>query len=64
MRVNYRNLPDSEGDKTLVQKAGSVIGKAAKLAVTAYAAKKVGKGLSDVGKGLESGHDHPGDSDE
>jgi hypothetical protein len=59
MRVNYRKEP--EDDETLVSKAGKVIGKAAKLAVTAYVGKKVGKGLSDVGKGLESGHDHPGD---
>lgn len=62
-RNKYRNLPEDD-DRTLVQKAGSVIGKVAKLAVGAYAAKKVGSGLEAVGKGLESGHDHPGDSDE
>ena len=58
--MNYRNLPEGD-DRTVVQKAGSVLGKVAKLAVTAYVGKKVGKGLSDGGKGLESGHDPPGD---
>lgn len=56
MRVNYRNLPtgdkDADGSTSPAGKIGKVLGKVASLAVGAYAAKKVGGGLSDVGKGL------------
>lgn len=59
MRVSQRKLPEDD-DRTLVQKAGGVLGKVAKLAVGVYAAKKIGGGLKEVGEGLKA---HNDDSD-
>ena len=62
MRVNYRNLPDgdkdADGSTSPTGKIAKVVGKVAKLAVTAYAAKKIGDGLSDVGEGLSEPKAH------
>lgn len=60
MRVNLRKEnPDAvdygeSGDGGLAENPGGVLAKAATLAVAAYAAKKIGGGLSDLGKGMES----------
>lgn len=66
MRVNYRKEnPDAVdyGDEgsTVVEKVGSALAGAAKLAVGAYAAKKIGGGLSDVGEGLKELKNPQGD---
>ena len=56
MRVSQRKLPDE--DETVGAKIMRGVGKVASLAATVYVGKKVGDGLSEVGKGLQEPKAH------